>query len=166
MEISVSVLKAVAVYADSGDHRQREIVTEPWIIKKHNSTAVSVRVKTCEKEQQRTRIHTVSAIRNLRVGRARRPLLDVGCCDEEYVAQSRTRVGDILDILESDAGGVALCIGRKDDAFKAHIVLRGDRDRRPLHADAVMESGQRVRESVSRPPASVAGICSGPLWCM
>ena len=104
-------------------------------------------------EMKEGTVRTVSSIWNLGVRGAGRPLLDVRRRDEERLPERGAGIGDFLDILEGDTGGVAFGAGREHDALDARVRLGRNRDGRTLCTDGEGR-GHGGRQSVNQPLGS------------
>lgn len=88
------------------------------------STAVNFAQMLARRENE---ARTVSTIGNLRVGRTRRPLLDVGRGNKICLSEGSARAVDLFDVLERNTSRVTLGTGRGDDTLKPLVVLGRDR---------------------------------------
>lgn len=66
---------------------------------------------------------TICSIRRLCVGGTRGPRVDVARSNEERILEGCARRGELLDILQGNAGSVAFTTGRGDHAFEALVAL-------------------------------------------
>lgn len=75
---------------------------------------------------------TVRSVGRLGIGGTRSPCVDVGGRNKERLFEGSPGLGELLDVLESDAGRVAFSAGGGDDAFVTLFGLCGKRNSRAL----------------------------------